>query len=107
MRRRNATKPSQKRAYFSTQVNARLRVELGAQLARLGQRGLVLGMVLAVALAQVGPLRDLFHRGVAAPLGKYNRREVYILTDLQKTFFQGGVKATMLLKIKGVKTTQE
>src|SRR5260370_231623 len=28
----------------------------------------------------------------AQPLGKYQRREVYILTDLQKTFFQGGVK---------------
>ncbi len=29
-------------------------------------------------------------RMAAQPLGKYNQREVYFLTDLQKTFFQGG-----------------
>ena len=30
----------------------------------------------------------------AAPLGKYQRREVYFLTDMQKTFFQGGLKTS-------------
>ena len=29
---------------------------------------------------------------VTQPLGKYHQREVYILTDLQRTFFQGAVK---------------
>ncbi|MFL5342330.1 MAG: VWA domain-containing protein, partial [Gemmataceae bacterium] len=29
---------------------------------------------------------------VSQPLGKYHQREVYLLTDLQRTFFQGGLK---------------
>jgi len=33
----------------------------------------------------------LLDKMVSQPLGKYHQREVYVLTDLQKTFFQGAV----------------
>src|SRR5262245_6873860 len=41
---------------------------------------------------------------VAQPLGKYHQREVYVLTDLQRTFFQGALPKGPITRMEGLES---
>jgi len=54
---------------------------------------------MAIPIWQAGWRR--LKKMVAQPLGKYHQREVYLLTDLQRTFFQGAWPKGPITRMEG------